>query len=60
MKTYGLFLVGLFFLVLISWGVNLSKLTDCDFVAPYKCEVVHALGIVPMFAPVTAWFDSDK
>lgn len=46
--------------VLVSWAVNLSKLIDCDFASPYKCEVVHGIGIVPIISVVTACVDSDK
>ena len=43
-----------------SWCVNLYKLTQCDFTAPYKGEIIHAAGlVVPPAAAVTAWFD-DK
>lgn len=43
----------------ISWVMNLKRLSACDFNAPYRCEVIHGLGIVPMFSVVTVWFDSD-
>ena len=45
--------------VLISWVVNFIKLTNCDFAGPYKCEVIHALGLLPLIAPFAVWFDSD-
>lgn len=47
-------------LIAISWVVNLVKLTDCDFKADYKCEVLHGVGLVPAVALVTAWFDTDE
>jgi hypothetical protein len=42
-----------------SWVVNLIKLTECDFESPYKCEVVHAVGIIGPVSLVTVWFDTD-
>lgn len=43
----------------VCWCVNLYKLTQCDFQAPYKGEVVHAVGLIPLAAPFTVW-NSDK
>ena len=44
-----------------AWITNAYKLTDCDFEAPYKCEVVHAVGVfVPPASIATVWVDSDK
>jgi hypothetical protein len=40
-----------------SWVVNFYKLTQCDFVAPYKGEVLHAVGIIPAASLVTVWFN---
>lgn len=47
-------------LALVAWVFNIIALTECDFAAPYKCEVIHAVGIVPPAALVTVWFTSDK
>ena len=43
----------------VSWVTNIVKLTDCDFESNYKCEVIHGLGIIPLVAPITVWFDTD-
>jgi hypothetical protein len=61
-KTYLLwaFLAALILYTPVTWVTNLVKLTDCDFVAPYKCEVVHAAGIIPLVAWVTAWMDNPE
>ena len=42
---------------LVCWVTNFNKLIDCDFKAPYKCEAIHGIGILPPAALVTAWFD---
>ena len=50
-----------FYLLLVgSWVGNIIKFTDCDFEAPYRCEVIHGAGILPGVALVTAWFGTDK
>ena len=51
----------LFVLALIlAWCVNVFKLVQCDFAAPWKGEVIHTIGVViPPFAVVMVWFD-DK
>lgn len=56
-----IFIVGLCITLVIgtAWVVNLKKLTDCDFEAPYRCEVVHGVGIIPPVALVTAWIGTD-
>ena len=60
MKGFGLIAIALIAVLLGSWVTNLFKLTDCDFVAPYKCEAIHAAGLIPPVALVTAWIGSDK
>lgn len=40
-----------------GWVKNLIKLSECDFEAPYKAEVIHAIGIIPPVGMVTGWLD---
>lgn len=47
-------------LVAGSWIGNFVKLMDCDFESPYKCEVIHGVGIVPAVSLITVWFDADE
>lgn len=43
-----------------TWMWNATKLASCDFDAPYKCELIHGVGLVlPPLAIVTVWFDID-
>jgi len=35
---------------LVGWGMNLYKLTQCDFESPYKAEACRAVGV--FVAPV--------
>ncbi len=44
----------------ISWLMNIIKLTECDFVAPYKCEAVHGVGIFPYASIVTGWITVEE
>lgn len=41
----------------IAWVINLVKLVQCDFEAPYKDEIIHTIGLVdPPTSLVTVWF----
>ena len=42
-----------------GWVMNINKLTDCDFEAPYKCEMIHGLGVIPFIGMVTGWMDIE-
>jgi hypothetical protein len=46
--------------VLTGWIKNLIKLSECDFEAPYKAEIVHAVGLIPPVGAVTGWLDIGK
>ncbi len=43
-----------------GWIKNIIKLSDCDFKAPYKAEVIHAVGIIPPVGMITGWIDVGK
>ena len=43
-----------------GWVKNLIKLTECDFEAPYKAEVIHIVGLVPPVGAITGWLDLGK
>lgn len=58
-KTMGFFLI-LWVAVAISWIGNVVALTDCDFKADYKCEAIHAVGLIPVASLVTVWLPTDK
>lgn len=59
MKTRYLLLIAA--LAVTPWIVNAVRLADCDFVANYRCEVVHGVGVViPPLSYVTVWFDDDN
>jgi hypothetical protein len=43
-----------------GWVKNIIKLANCDFEAPYKAEVIHAVGIIPPVGMITGWLDLGK
>lgn len=43
-----------------GWIANLIKLVNCDFEAPYKCEVVHLAGLIPPVGMIVGWMDVGK
>jgi len=48
-------LVWLYFTV--CWVLNLFLLMGCDFDAPYREEVVYAIGVFSFFGSgITVWF----
>lgn len=44
----------------VLWVFNFVKLTRCDFESPWKCEVIHGIGLFPPAQVVTVWFGTDK
>ena len=44
-------------LVAVGWVKNIIKLSNCDFEAPYKAEVIHGIGIIPPVGMITGWLD---
>jgi hypothetical protein len=49
-------------IVVVGTGLvkNLIKLTECDFEAPYKAEVIHTVGLIPPVGMITGWLDVGK
>tara|TARA_R110000803_G_scaffold13482_9_gene37908 strand:- start:2348 stop:2593 length:246 start_codon:yes stop_codon:yes gene_type:complete len=48
--------VGLMF---VGYGMNLYKLFTADFEAPYKNEIIHGIGVIPIFGWVTGYVTID-
>jgi hypothetical protein len=44
----------------VSWFVNIYNLTQCDYEAPYKCEAMGVVGVIPLASPFIAWQDWGK
>ena len=48
-------------LLLLPWAYSGYKLYQCSINDNYKCEVVHAIGVVmPLASYVTVWFEHDN
>ena len=54
-------IIGLLFIFFMigCWIGNFYKFVNCDFQAPYKGEIIHAVGLVPILSIATVWID-DK
>ena len=51
----------LFYIIMCTgWVKNVIKLSNCDFEAPYKAEIVHGVGLVPYVGMVTGWLEVGK
>ncbi len=60
MKILSVFLITLYVALAAGWIQNLIKLTECDFEAPYKAEILHTAGLIPPIGMVTGWLDVGK
>jgi len=59
MSLKALFII--FLIAATPWLVNAYKFANCDFESSYKCEAIHAIGVlIPPASFVTVWFDSDE
>lgn len=43
MKFLEIGAIAILVIVIGCWLVNVYKLTQCDFVLPLKCEIIHGL-----------------
>ena len=60
MKTIFIVWLVIVLVIGVGWVKNLIKLTECDFEAPYKAEVIHIVGLVPPVGMITGWLDVGK
>lgn len=60
MKGMMIFGAVVIFVVAVGWVMNIVKLANCDFEAPYKCEVIHTVGLIPPVGMITGWLDVGK
>ena len=47
-------------IMIVGWSKNIVKLSECDFEAPYKCEVIHGIGVIPFIGAGTGWLNVGK
>lgn len=43
----------------IGWIKNVIKLSNCNFESPYKCEIVHAVGIIPPVGAIVGYMNFE-
>ncbi len=55
-----LLVIAVLALPVVGWVKNIIKLSECDFEAPYRAEVIHAIGIIPPVGMITGWLDLGK
>lgn len=60
MKGFLIIVIVAIIVVGTGWVKNLIKLSECDFEAPYKAEIIHAVGIIPPVGMITGWLDVGK
>ncbi len=60
MYIFKFFVILLCTFCLISWVQNVVKLSECDFKAPYKAEVIYGIGVITPAGIVTGWLDLGK
>ncbi len=44
----------------VGWVKDINRLSNCDFKAPYKAEIIYSLGLIPVIGAVTGWIDVGK
>lgn len=45
---------------IVLWVVNFTKLTRCDFQSPWKCELIHGIGLFSPVQMIAVWFGTDE
>lgn len=57
----GLTFAAIMILAIVGWVKNIVAFSECDFEAPYECEVMHGIGIpVAPVGAVMGWIDVGK
>ena len=47
-------------IALIGWISNIIKLSNCDFEEPYRAEVMHTVGLIPIVGAFTGYMDFGR
>lgn len=60
-ENLSIIIVGVYLFIIlligVGWVKNIIRLTNCDFKAPYKAEILHGVGIFPPIGAVMGWMD---
>lgn len=46
-------------LFVAGWTQNIYKLSQCDFEAPYRAEILYGIGVIPVVGGVIGWFNIE-
>jgi len=58
--TVGITVLAVISLAIVGFFMNIYKLTQCDFEAPYRAEAVRIIGIpVPIVGMIAGYCDLD-
>jgi len=57
MKGMMIVMVLIIIIIFTGWVKNIIKLSNCDFEAPYKAEIIYGVGLIPPVGAVTGWLD---
>lgn len=62
MKVYHVIITWAVIVIVVGtgWVKNIIKLSNCDFEAPYKAEVIHGIGLFPPVGAVTRWLNVGR
>lgn len=60
MREIILIKIAILLIIGTGWIMNILKLVDCDFEKPYKCEILHGIGLVPPIGMVTGWINTPE
>jgi len=44
----------------VGWGLNIYKLTQCDFEPSYKAEIIRGVGVVTPIGAIVGYMDIGK
>jgi hypothetical protein len=50
-----IFMLCLYGFFVVCWFVNLYKLLMCDFASPWRDEIIHLIGLIPVASVITCW-----
>ncbi len=56
-----LIVLGIWIIGALGWTMNVYKLTQLDFKAPYKAERIRVVGVFPLVGAITGYMTiNDK
>lgn len=58
----GIVIIAIIILFITGWVKNVIKLTNLDFSAPYKTEIIRVVGVLPPVGGIVGWmtFEEEK